>query len=172
MRVIFLLLLLILIVESSPTVSGRELDSILDKCFRLIPTNMWKVVPKEEFEARKPKIQEHLNCLEGPTCEVVRSTLKIQKAKIEIMERASEIHSCLGNGTFKNLKNECISVKGCSEESICVVQKIRKEKKCNEDDVEKFKEIAKIEENVCELIIIHNEKALEAEKRINPFLKV
>ncbi|UMM26678.1 hypothetical protein L5515_010279 [Caenorhabditis briggsae] len=154
MRAICLLILLISLVESSPTVSGCKRTSFIDSCFGLIPANMWRVVPKEEFEAKKPKIQEYINCIGNSTCEGIRSLLKTKKTRIDIMERASEIHGCLGNRTFDNHKAECSSgetMKGCSEYSNCLVQKVDKEEKCSHTDVEKFKQIAMAMTELCKM---------------------
>ncbi|UMM26889.1 hypothetical protein L5515_010405 [Caenorhabditis briggsae] len=98
MRLICLLFLLISLLESAPSTSECKYESFKAKtCLKFITADVEKIGPKEEFDAKKSKFQDFFTCLGEPKCEHSRMLLKIEKTYMDIMERFSEIHSCLGN---------------------------------------------------------------------------
>ncbi|PIC31885.1 hypothetical protein B9Z55_012427 [Caenorhabditis nigoni] len=165
MRAIFVLISLNSLLESAPTASDCAADdfSKVKMCAQIMPPKIWNVVPKEEFESKKSKFQEFLTCLGGSTCEQTQSLLKMEKAKMDILESMCEINGCLGNGTYENHKFKCEhteKLRDCLDPkySACLNAKIATDEKCTSSDAEKFEKIMKSVVEVCQMNIDHKEK--------------
>ncbi|CAO4372712.1 unnamed protein product [Caenorhabditis nigoni] len=179
MRLIFLLFLLILLVESSPSMSECDYETSNAKFCKQKFSGVFgkKIVPKEELEAKKPKIQDYLTCFEKPKCENTQIWLKIQKTFLDVQERMSEIHSCVGNGTWDRLEftcpftkkyNNCADFQRMYDEFPkvikCMIENVAKEEKCSAADLEKFKQVMKLLPEILKMMSDFEEKQEEYEK--------
>ncbi|UMM26888.1 hypothetical protein L5515_010405 [Caenorhabditis briggsae] len=160
MRLICLLFLLISLLESAPSTSECKYESFKAKtCLKFITADVEKIGPKEEFDAKKSKFQDFFTCLGEPKCEHSRMLLKIEKTYMDIMERFSEIHSCLGNNDFFNSMeyrlSEVATKKGCKTFQKFVLQRI--------DVTRKIKDFLKFVELVYVYMSNYKEKLLNRE---------
>ncbi|ULT93418.1 hypothetical protein L5515_010278 [Caenorhabditis briggsae] len=154
MRAIFLLISLISLVESAPTVSDCKYEIFEAKmCWQLMPARKWNIVPKEEFAAKKSKFQNFLTCLGEPKCELTQNWLKLKKSIMDRTEGMCESYGCLGNGTFQKIEYKCQNAEkfiSYTEQNYanCLTENIRKAPKCSSTDLEAFQKVVKFNEDV------------------------
>ncbi|CAE18023.1 DUF19 domain-containing protein [Caenorhabditis elegans] len=140
----------------------EELKRAVD-CAKIVSPSIYEFTDEKTFQENKKTVEQSRKCTGELQCDVTKSIVKMDSAKLEFVEKLSKINWCTGNNVYSKVKQQCAkstkaakqSCSSYSEFVTCIEENLAKQPSCTQEDVEKFKTFSNLIIEICNLKMDH-----------------